>query len=73
VIPHFQDNPPRGEVTLVIEGAKEVPWGQKRVEQALRRLASEGRTGSRAVKEVAKLSRRPRAEVYDIWLGMEDQ
>ncbi|HJX38992.1 MAG TPA: 16S rRNA (cytidine(1402)-2'-O)-methyltransferase [Anaerolineae bacterium] len=73
VIPHFQNNPPRGEVTLVIEGAKEASWGQERVEQALRRLASEGRTGSRAVKEVAKLSRRPRAEVYDIWLGMEEQ
>ncbi len=72
VIRHFQNNPARGEVTLVMAGAEEPGWGQEKVEQALRRLASEGRTGSRAVKEVAKLSGRARAEVYDIWLGMED-
>ncbi|MDH4209359.1 MAG: 16S rRNA (cytidine(1402)-2'-O)-methyltransferase [Anaerolineae bacterium] len=73
VLDHFRKHPPRGEVTLVIGGATEAAWGQKRVEQALRRLGSEGKTGSRAVKEVARLSRRPRAEVYDIWLGMEDE
>jgi len=72
VLQHFRESEPRGEVTLVIEGAKEVPWGRDKVEEALTRLANEGLTGSRAVKEIAKLSLRPRAEVYDIWLDMED-
>jgi 16S rRNA (cytidine1402-2'-O)-methyltransferase len=72
VLQHFRESEPRGEVTVVIEGAKEAPWARERIEEALRRLRVEGRTGSRAVKEIAKLSRRPRAEVYDIWLDMED-
>lgn len=73
VLRHFQDSQPRGEVTMVIEGAKEAPWEREKIEEALRRLAKEGLTGSRAVKEIAKLSRLPRAEVYDIWLDMEDR
>jgi 16S rRNA (cytidine1402-2'-O)-methyltransferase len=72
VFQHFQNIPPRGETTLVIEGAEKAVWPEEKVEQSLRRLESEGLTGSRAVKEVARLSRRPRAEVYDIWLAMED-
>ncbi|HEM62396.1 MAG TPA: 16S rRNA (cytidine(1402)-2'-O)-methyltransferase [Chloroflexi bacterium] len=72
VLQHFQDNGPRGEVTLVIEGAKEAPWEREKIEEALRRLRDDGLTGSRAVKEIARLSRLPRAEVYDIWLDMED-
>jgi len=72
VLQHFQDNRPRGEMTLVVEGAKEAPWEREKIEEALRRLRDDGLTGSRAVKEIARLSRRPRAEVYDIWLDMED-
>jgi 16S rRNA (cytidine1402-2'-O)-methyltransferase len=72
VFQHFQNTPPRGELTLVIEGAEEAAWPEYKVERSLRRLESEGLTGSRAVKEVARLSRRPRAEVYDIWLAMEE-
>jgi len=36
----------------------------------LRRLAAEGITGSRAVKQVTRLSGWPRDEVYATWLGM---
>jgi 16S rRNA (cytidine1402-2'-O)-methyltransferase len=73
VIRHFESNPPRGEVTLVIQGAEASSWDQDRVERALRRLQKEDLSGSEAAKEVAKMSRRPRAEVYSIWLSMEDE
>jgi 16S rRNA (cytidine1402-2'-O)-methyltransferase len=73
VIQHFESSPPRGEVTLVIQGAEASSWDQDRVERALRRLQKEGLSGSVAAKEVAKMSRRPRAEVYSIWLSMEEE
>nr|WP_290666992.1 16S rRNA (cytidine(1402)-2'-O)-methyltransferase [Ardenticatena sp.] len=70
------ETPPRGEITLVVEGAPPATpadpdqWSRERVETALRRLAAEGITGSRAVKQVARLSGWPRDEVYATWLGM---
>jgi len=73
VIDHFQSAAPRGEVTLVIQGAEEASWEPGMMENALRRLRREGFSGTEAVKEVAKMSGRPRAEVYRIWLSMEDQ
>jgi hypothetical protein len=60
-------------VTLVIAGAEKPSWDPDEVENALRRLRREGVSGKEAVKEVAKLGGRPRAEVYRIWLSMEDQ
>ena len=73
VIQHFESNPLRGEVTLVIQGSEAPKWEQDRVEQALRRLQEEGLSGSDAAKQVAKASRWPRAEVYNTWLSMEDE
>lgn len=73
VIEHFQKNPPRGELTLVIQGAAEASWDEGMVKEALARLRAEGRSGTEVVKEVAKLARRPRNEVYRIWLSMEDE
>lgn len=74
---HFRETPPRGEFTLVVEGAppaspaEEAPWDEALVRQALVNLKAEGVTGSRAVKEVARLARRPRREVYRIWLDLQ--
>lgn len=73
LIQHFESSPPRGEVTLVIQGVEDTMWEQDQVETALRRLSRDGISGTEASKEVAKMSHRPRAEVYRIWLSMEDQ
>jgi 16S rRNA (cytidine1402-2'-O)-methyltransferase len=73
IIEHFQNNPPRGELTLVIEGAAEGSWDDGMTKEALTRLRSEGVSGTEAAREVAKLARRPRSEVYRIWLSMEDE
>lgn len=74
---HFRETPPRGEFTLVVEGAppvspaEEAPWDEALVRQALVNLKAEGVTGSRAVKEVARMARRPRRDVYRIWLDLQ--
>jgi 16S rRNA (cytidine1402-2'-O)-methyltransferase len=73
VLGHFERNPPRGEVTLVIEGAAESSWERDEVENALRQLKREGLTGTEASRQVARMSQRPRAEVYRIWLALEDK
>lgn len=73
VVDRFERNPPRGEVTLVVQGAEEERWDQGMIEEALARLRDEGMSGSDAAREVAKLGRRPRNEVYRIWLSMEEE
>jgi 16S rRNA (cytidine1402-2'-O)-methyltransferase len=73
VIDHFESNPPRGEFTLVIQGAAEGRWDEGMVKEALARLQAEGESGTEAVKEVAKLAHHPRSEVYRIWLSMEEE
>jgi len=73
VVDRFERNPPRGEITLVVQGAEEQRWDQGMSEEALARFRDEGMSGSDAVREVAKLGRRPRNEVYRIWLSREEE
>ncbi len=73
VIEHFQANPPRGEFTLIIRGGAQGRWDVGMIKGALARLQAEGESGTESVKDVAKLARRPRTEVYRIWLSMEDE
>ena len=71
----FEEAPPRGEFTLVIEGAKEARWDKDRVRQALRRMLGEGVGTREAVKAVAELAGWPKREVYELALeeGEGDQ
>ncbi len=71
----FEETPPRGEFTLVIEGAKEARWDEERVRQALRRMLGEGVGTREAVKAVAELAGWPKREVYELALeeGEGDQ
>jgi 16S rRNA (cytidine1402-2'-O)-methyltransferase len=68
---HFEANPPRGEFTLVIEGAKEerVAWDEGQVGEALAKLLAEGVERKEAVKVVSELAGWPRREVYKVALG----
>lgn len=63
---HFEENPPRGEFTLVIEGAREerVAWDEEQVVAALADLLAEGVEKKEAVKAVADLAGWPKREVY---------
>ena len=67
---HFEENPPRGEFTLVIEGAKEerVTWNEERVVEMLAELMSEGIDRKEAVKVVSELAGWPKREVYKVAL-----
>jgi len=71
----FEEAPPRGEFTLVIEGAKEARWDEERVRQALRRMLREGVGTREGVKAVAELAGWPKREVYELALeeGEGDQ
>jgi 16S rRNA (cytidine1402-2'-O)-methyltransferase len=73
VLDHFRGNPPRGEVTLVIGGAEEARWDRDEVEKALQKLRRGGISPTEAVREIARSSQLPRAEVYRIWVSMEEQ
>jgi 16S rRNA (cytidine1402-2'-O)-methyltransferase len=68
---HFEENPPRGEFTLVIEGSKEerVTWDEGRVKEALAELLAEGVGRKEAVKIVSELAGWPKREVYKVALG----
>ncbi len=68
---HFEENPPRGEFTLVIEGAKgeRVTWDEGQVMEALAQLLAEGVKRKEAVKVVADLAGWPKREVYKLALG----
>ena len=63
---------PRGEFTVLLAGAKKEhnKWDDDQVQRVLLTLQADGITGSRAVKQVARLSRRPKSEVYDLWLSL---
>jgi 16S rRNA (cytidine1402-2'-O)-methyltransferase len=66
---HFEQNPPRGEFTLAIAGARdEAPaaWDEKQVRSALAELLSEGLVKKEAVKRVAKAAHWPRRRVYKV-------
>jgi len=67
---HFEENPPRGEFTLVIEGAKEerVAWDEGQVMEALAELLAEGVERKEAVKAVSELAGWPKREVYKVAL-----
>ena len=57
--------PPRGEFTLVVEGAlPESEWSQSQVEMALKDAFAAGKTSKDAVNQVKKQSGWPKREVY---------
>ncbi len=67
---HFEENPPRGEFTLVIEGAREerVTWDEGQVMEALAELTAEDVERKEAIKAVSDLAGWPKREVYKVAL-----
>ncbi len=70
---HLMVTEPRGEFTVLVAGTRAAPseWDDEGVQRALLALEAEGVTGSRAVKQVVRLSGRPKNEVYDLWLRLK--
>ena len=75
IIAHFQEKPPRGEITLVIGG--EVggggeAWTESQVRQALERELAEGASKTEAAKAVSQAAGWPRRQVYRMAVGLAD-
>ncbi len=68
----FENEKVRGEVTLVIAGARPSPaWDKRSVKQAMRQRLAEGQRRSEAAKQVAAEAGWPRREVYRLVEGEE--
>ncbi len=68
----FQDEEPRGEITLVVAGqAPEARWEATEVRQALEERLAAGASAAQAARDVARRSGWPRGEVYR--LAMEER
>jgi len=66
---HFAQ--PRGEFTLVIEGAKERPPGDEgQALEMLRELRANGSRAQEAVAEVSVALKLPHRTVYRLWLSL---
>ena len=69
---HFQQQPPRGEITLVIAGRPpELRWGTAEVRRALTERLEAGEPATQAARTVAAHSGWARGEVYR--LAMEEK
>lgn len=66
VLAHYEDNPPRGEITLLIGGQPQddTLWDEDRVRQALRVRLEAGESLSHAAKAVAAESGWQKRDVY---------
>jgi 16S rRNA (cytidine1402-2'-O)-methyltransferase len=66
---HFEQNPPRGEFTLVIAGAgdeAQAAWDEEQVKSALAELLSQGLDKKEAIKRVTKAAQWSRRQVYKV-------
>ena len=63
---HFYKRPPKGEITLVIgrEQDEAPAWDDLAVKEALDERLAAGDSPTEAARAVAKLSGRPRRQVY---------
>lgn len=70
----MRDDPPRGEYTLVIEGAEAQPANSMSAEaiEQLRELRKQGLNARDATKRIAAEQHLPRREVYRAWLALDD-
>ncbi len=72
MISYYEENAPRGEYVLILEGAKEVAqthfWDEWSIEQHIAHYKAMGRSNMDAVKAVAKDRKLPKNEVYKVSL-----
>jgi 16S rRNA (cytidine1402-2'-O)-methyltransferase len=67
VADHYRTEPPRGEIVIVVGGSEAVAGeSAEDDESVLRSLLATGLSVSRAAKEAAALTGRPRSELYGV-------
>jgi 16S rRNA (cytidine1402-2'-O)-methyltransferase len=69
---HFNAQPARGEITLVIEGNKaQIAWSEEDVNSQLEQLLSEGHSAAQSAAEVADQSGWPRRTLYRLVMELQ--
>jgi 16S rRNA (cytidine1402-2'-O)-methyltransferase len=69
---HFSEQPPRGEITLVIEGNKDqAVWSKEQVLSMLEQRLAEGSTAAQSAAEVADRSGWPRRTLYRLVMELQ--
>jgi 16S rRNA (cytidine1402-2'-O)-methyltransferase len=72
---HYEENPPKGEFTLVIQGCE--PTGPVLSEDALKAelktLMESGLSRSEASRQLAKATGKPKKEIYQLSLAMKSE
>ena len=69
---HFGEQPPRGEITLVIEGNRaQVVWSEEQVLDLLQQRLSAGRSATRSAAEVADQTGWPRRTLYRLVMQLQ--
>jgi 16S rRNA (cytidine1402-2'-O)-methyltransferase len=71
-IAHYEANPPRGEVTLIVAGATPGQWDEGAVRAAYAQKLAEGLSRSEAARSVAAESGWPRRAVYALDINRQD-
>jgi len=67
VLQHFRNNPPLGEITLIIGGAEESEkWTEAKVRSAVRREAKNRRPAAQVAEEIASRSGWNKRDVYKL-------
>jgi 16S rRNA (cytidine1402-2'-O)-methyltransferase len=62
----YAENPPKGEVVIVLDAPEAAASGEEAPEAIIRRLLAQGLKPSRAAREVAAILNIPGAEAYDL-------
>lgn len=64
-VEYFRTQPPRGEITFVVEGQRQPPtWNEAKLEQALQAALSSGLSAAQAAGQIATQSGLPRRQIY---------
>lgn len=72
-IAHYEANPPRGEITLIVAGAEPVQWEEAAVRAAFAQKLADGLSRSDAARAVAAESGWPRRDIYALELNIQDE
>jgi 16S rRNA (cytidine1402-2'-O)-methyltransferase len=72
-IDHYNNNPPRGEITLVVAGkpANKANWSEEQLTAAMKEGASLGTSPAELAGQLAAKSGWPRREIYKMIIEME--
>lgn len=75
VVAHFEANPPRGELTLVVAGKTitREHWSEDRLEAEVRQALQGGESPAQAAARLARLSGWPRRQVYQMLANQQER